>query len=257
MTYIEKNRGNGGKRLTLIVIGFIVLFYIVVQFFIPHFFSSAITSTVSPFWRAEFSIESGSLQSVSSLLRENEALKRELLENSANNSIAKFLTSENVELRNLLGGASSSPVVLSAILKKPPFYIYDEFILDIGEKEKISTTSLVFANGNIPIGRISEIYPKTSKAILFSSPGQKNEVLIGNQNIPAIASGRGGGQYEVELPRGVDVSEGDFVLLAGADTRPIGKVVLVDDSSTLPFQKILFSAPINIYQLRWVLVETK
>ena len=36
-----------------------------------------------------------------------------------------------------------------------------------------------------------------------------------------------------------------------------GKIVLVDDSSTLPFQKVLFSASINIYQLRWVLVETK
>jgi len=254
MTYIEKNRGNHGKKIVFVIVGFIISIYFLVQFLFPHFLPALFTSIAVPFWRAQFSIESGSLLSSLSLLRENEELKRELLLNSTKMTTVEYLDLENAQLRKLLHSTSSKQYILSAILKRPPLYPYDELIIDIGSDRNISTTSIVYAEGDIPIGRVTDVFGKSSKVILFSSPGEKNEVLIGDKNILAEANGVGGGQFEVELPKGAIVNVGDFVVLATLDSRPFGKVVSVDTSSSLPFQKVLFSVPINLYQLRWVLI---
>ncbi|MFA6553957.1 MAG: rod shape-determining protein MreC [Candidatus Paceibacterota bacterium] len=255
MTYLEPKRRSNTKIITLITVVVFIVF-ILIQIFIPHIFSAIFTSMVAPFWRAEFSIESGSLSSPSALLRENEALKQELSSVLARMNVIEYIDFENSELRSQMSrGSSTTPHVSVVVLKRPPFSSYDELIIDAGLDRNISTTSTVYANGNIPIGRVFEVSGQTSKVILFSSPNQKQEVLIGPTHIPATAIGRGGGQYEVELPRGLQVNEGDFVILASSDTRPIGKVVSISSDSAEPFQKILFSPPINIYELRWVSVD--
>ncbi len=257
MTYIEKNRIPQGKKIIISLIGLIIVIFILIQVFIPHFFSAVLTSIAVPFWRAEFSLESGSLQSRESLLKENEALKREISDNSNRMSMVEYVDFENSQLRSMLHGTTSRQYILSAVLKRPPFYFYDELIVDSGLDKDISTTSIAYIEGDIPIGRVIEVFGKSSKVLLFSSPGEKNEVFIGKSNILAQAIGIGGGQFEVELPRGLDISLGDFITLADFDSRPIGKIVSIDSSSSLPFQKVLFAPLFNIYELRWILIDNQ
>ena len=151
--------------------------------------------------------------------------------------------------------AKPSPYTLAAILVHPPFSVYDEFIIDAGADHGLSTTSLVYAPGGILIGRVADVMSQTSKVLLFSSPGERYEVMIGSGHAPATASGRGGGQYEAELPSNTSVSIGDFVLAPSLSDKAFGIVTSVANSPTMPFETVFFAPPVNIYQLRWVLVK--
>jgi len=257
MIYIIKNKNNQyRKTISWILVVFICIF-VGFQYFLPHFISALFTTLTRPYWRTEFAVESGSLALTTDLLKKNELLKKELADNAAKMAIVDSVNSENSELRTLLQLSSSTvsvPFIIAPVIKRPPFSFYDELIIDAGKDKKVSTTSLVFAVPNIPIGQVIDVFDQTAKVILFSSPGQKHEVLLGTNKIPAVAIGRGGGQYEVSIPRGLNIAVGDFVIYANLDAQPMGKIIYIDSNSSLPFEKILFSAPVNIYQLRWVTV---
>jgi cell shape-determining protein MreC len=154
-----------------------------------------------------------------------------------------------------MGRATTTDYVLAAVLQKPPLAAYDELVLDVGSDAALTTGNMVYASGNIPIGKVTEVLAHSSKVLLFSSPEQKFDVLVGSSNIPATAIGKGGGQYEVELPRGAQVSEGDNISIPSLKTNLYGIVSAIISNPSQPFEKILFSAPVNIYQLKWVYVE--
>ena len=144
-------------------------------------------------------------------MNENESLRRQLDENENRLSSLRDLQQENSELRQLFSRASSTPYILAAVLSRPPATKYDELIIDIGDDYRLSTTSMVYASGGVPLGRVRQVLGSTSKVILFTSPGEKYSVFIGATNRTAEAVGKGGGQYEASLPHGSGVKEGDFV----------------------------------------------
>lgn len=256
MIYLKEHKNNRKRKIVILFIIFVFSIFILVQIFLPHLLSAIFITVASPFWRAGFSIESGSLLSREELLKKNEELKIKLEETLARIDSVEYLEFENRELKKIFDSTStSSSYILSAVIKKPPLVSYDEYIIDVGRDKDISTTSVIYSIGDVPIGKVEEVFGNISKVVLFSSFGQKQEVIIGEQNIPSVAIGKGGGQYEVELPKGLNIKEGDFVLSATYKGKPMGRVVSIDSDNTLPFQKIYFSAPINIYQLRWVLVD--
>ncbi len=276
MTYLQAyKRPYQRLRQTImgIIVGVIVL-GIVVQIFAPHFFPSLFTAIVRPFWRLEFSIESGLLKSPTALLNENEELLRQLAEAQVRLDTIGHIELENSELKSLLGRESdinsangsttvtlsgvlknSNQYILAAVLKRPPFSPYDELIIDIGKDHEISSSSLVYATGNVLIGRVVDVLNTTAKVKLFSSFGEKFEVIIGSNHVPATAIGRGGGQYEAQVSRDTVVNEGDFVLNSSLNNRPFGIVGAVLFDPTQPFETILFAPPVNMYQLKWVLVK--
>jgi rod shape-determining protein MreC len=255
MIYLIKHNQFGSKRNKIVISICVVLIGIAIltQFLAPHFFPALFTSIFRPFWRMEFSINSGSLQSPEALIKQNEDLRRQLLEVDIKLQTIRAIELENDELKALMGRASTTQSTLAAVLRRPPISAYDELIIDLGKDHGLSTTSLVYVSG-VLLGRVSEVLEQTSKVLLFTSPGQKVDVLIGSDHLPATAIGRGGGQYEVELPRDVKISEGDFIIAPSLDSRPLGVVTSIISDPIQPFEKILFSPPVNIYQLRWVSV---
>jgi cell shape-determining protein MreC len=242
MTYLEKHKTSGFRNF--MIAGLVIVFFVIalVQIFSPHIFPAFWNSIASPFWRAEFSVTNGSLSSPESLLRENEYLKQELAADLARMNNLEYIEFENAELRALMGNASSTTTyTLAAVLMRPPLSPYDELIIDGGHDRGFSASSTAYASGNIPIGRVTEVFGQTSRVVLYSSPGQKRDVLIGPNHLPTTAIGRGGGQYEAEIPKGLNVAPGDFVILATQDTRPLGEVASVNNETAAPFQKIFFS----------------
>ena len=139
---------------------------------------------------------------------------------------------------------------------RPPVAPYDEFIIDIGQDFNVAVNDSVYAPGNILIGHISEVLAHTSAVTLFSSPGQTFSVLVGSDAAPATAVGLGGGQYQAQLPRNIIVSVGDQVVVPSISTTPFGIVTSVTNDPTQAFETIMFAPPINLYQMRWVLVDT-
>ena len=79
----------------------------------------------------------------------------------------------------------------------------------MGVKNGIVSGQKVFALGNVPIGRVAEVYPDTSKIILYSNPGEKTEVVISGKDTFMQIVGRGGGNFEMILPRDFIFRKGD------------------------------------------------
>ena len=236
----------------------------------------------------EFSVASGSLDSPEALLAQNEALKIRIQELQVQNSSVNAIQNQNSEMLSLLGrtsanlsvvevnssstdsnGSSTSNVsvkplstltplnnrILGAVLVRPPLAPYDELIIDVGSNEGVISGAPVYAPGNILIGTTTDVLGETTKVTLFSSSGQTYPVSIGSAHIPALAIGRGGGQYEAQVPQATQISQGDIVSDSVLNNGSFGTVTAVLNNPSDPFETILFSPPINIYQLRFVLVS--
>ncbi len=238
----------------LIITAFVVL-VVGVRFLFPNAFAGLFTAIARPFWRVEFSLSNGQLQSAEALLDANQDLLRKLDEANTRLQSASALIAENEQLKALMGRASTTDCILAAVLQKPPYAPYDELVLDVGANMGFAVGNIVYAANKVPIGKVSQVLGDSSKVLLFSSPGQTFNVLVGNANTPATAIGKGGGQYSAELPRSVAIARGDTVSIPSLKSNLYGVVNAVIADTSQPFQTILFSAPVNIYQLKWVLVE--
>lgn len=259
MTYLQTNRPNRNRsRNTLFIVLITMLIMGTLHFFFPRFIPSFFTSLISPFWRLEFVMKGGSLDS------ENEKLHREILEANVRLDTIRAIEIENSELKSILGRPITSSTtessanngrILAAVLERPPLISYDELIIDIGQNFGISVGDKVYAIGNVLIGRVDAVLGKTAKVTLFSSPNKTYEVMIGRNHIPATAVGRGGGQYEAKVARDVTILEGEFVEVPSISDRPFGIVNTIISDPTQPFETIIFAPPVNIYEVRWVMVE--
>ena len=257
MTYLQSHSTTRNRRTRLIVVVIVILIVVtaIVNVLAPHFFPAVFLSIARPYWRATFSISSGSLRSPAALLLENENLRNRIDSLQTDNDQIEALKNENSELKALLGRASTSPYKLAAVLERPPYAGYDRIIIDVGTSQGLKVGNIIYAPGNIRIGKISDVFSQTSKVTLYSSPGQTYQVLIGHGHTPATALGRGGGQYTAELPRDVTVAAGDIVSATTLNDDFFGVVSAIEADPAQPFKTVYFAPPVNIYQLRWVLVD--
>lgn len=242
MNYVLKSsiRGNSISLPLRISIG-VTAIMTVLHFIAPNLLSSVFTTIVKPFWNIENKIIYGDLT----------------IPIETQRTIFTELQKENEELKKLLGRATENNFVIAQILKKPPFSAYDIFILDIGSEDGIKNGNKVYALGNILIGEITMTSSQTSKVRLYSSFNEKYEVFISEKNILAEAIGRGGGSFEASLPRDIKVNEGDTVIIPSLSNSVFGTVKKVVSDPARSFSTIFFSQPINIYEQKWVLIDTK
>ena len=218
------------------IVAVIILVLLILYFISPDLLSKTFTAVARPFWNFERKIKNPVP-----------------ISKDFENSIIKELKKENMELKEMLGRNSTSTVIMAYVLKKPPFSAYDSFILDVGSKEGIEKGDKVYAIGDVLLGEIVEVSgPYISKAKLYSSYGEKYEVFIGADNIEATALGRGGGAFEITLPRDVKVAENDIITIPSLSTSVFGIVKSVEARASKTLSTILFSQPLNIYQQKWV-----
>ena len=191
-----------------------------------------------------------------SLTLENENLKAQILASEADRANYTAVVDENNQMKEILGRkAEKIDLILSSILSKPNRSPYDTLVIDIGVKDGAYVGQKVFALGNIPIGKISEIYESTSKVVLFSSPGEKTDVFVVGQNTTMQLTGRGGGNFEMILPRDFVIAQGAEVVLPGITSQVVGVVQTILSDPRDSYQKALLSSPVNIFQLKSVEVE--
>ncbi|MBU6426820.1 hypothetical protein KGQ27_01095 [Patescibacteria group bacterium] len=285
------------KNFSVAVLTLLIIVFVFLRWLAPHFLPSLFTSVAVPFWRAEFSVASGSLQSPQQLLDENESLKLQLAADELRLNTVRSVELENAELKDLLGrsvdvsifnaggtGADATSTqtasssigvsreyatflrmissqkpaqsrIISPILMRPPFVPYDELIIDGGSDIGFSTGDKVYAPGNVLIGKIVDTLNRTSKVILFSSPGQTYQVMLASSSVSITAIGRGGGQYSAQVSRDISVKAGDFIINPSLNDRAFGVVFHVIADPTQPFQTVLFAPPVNLYQLKWVMID--
>ena len=242
MSYEHRSRVNNRIvpspiKFLSIIIGILILLSII----FPNFLSGFFTTIVSPFWNIEKSLRGDSMD-------QQRALQ---------GAVVSELEKQNAEFKEMLHrNASTSPMLLAYVIKKPPFSAYDSYVIDIGDN-KVEIGDKVYALGNILIGEIAEVNSNYAKVKLYSSYGEKYDVQIGSSNIQATATGQGGGSFEVTLPKESKVHVNDNVIIPDLEPSIFGIVKSVNIESARAFSTILFSQPINIYEVKWVEIYKK
>lgn len=205
--------------------------------------------------------------SKNSLYLENENLRLRISENRALMLNYDSLLAENVNLKEILGRKDEKiSIILATILKKPNQSPYDTVVVDVGENKKVEKGDTVFALSynlagdavkSVPIGKVSDVYSNSSKVILFSTGGEKTQVIVGEQSVFMEVVGRGGGNFEMILPRDFILQKGDQAVLPGITPRIIGIVETIISDPRDSFKKALLVSPVNIQELKFLVIETK
>lgn len=234
-----------------------VLFF---HFVLPGFVGRVLQFVASPIWAGEQYVGSGmsgilaGFSSNVSLSRENAALQSENQLLRAEQSNAALLSADNDRLKALLGMKNAKPSKVGAVIERPPQAPFDSFIIDIGQDQQVQKDDLVYADGSVILGKVGEVYGSSSQVLLFSAPQVSTLVRVGTHPFDAQLVGRGGGNFEMRLPRSIAVAEGDAVTLPDANHSIVGIVGAVIADPNDSFQRLLVSTPTSIEAAQEVLV---
>ncbi len=196
------------------------------------------------------------IRTKASVFNENDNLKKENSDLRISMIDYQILKSENDQLKELLGRPPQKEnFILATILTKPNRSPYDTIIIDIGSDQGLEVGNEVYANGDIPIGKVSKVYAKASLVVLYSNPGQVTNAILDGTNTNVELVGRGGGNFEMEIPLDLTSEKGTNVVLPGITPHIIAIIEEVLSMPTDPVKKIILRSPVNIQSLKWVEVK--
>ena len=176
------------------------------------------------------------------------------------------LLAENENLKGMLGRKDAkASTILAAILSKPNQSAYDTLVVDVGATQGIEEGSTVFALGNVPIGRVALVYQDSSKVTLFSSAGEKTQAIISlgygsgeaGKDIFIELVGRGGGNFEMTMPKDFIIKKGDQAVLSGRNPYLLAVAEKIISDPRDPFVKVLLVSPVNVQELKFVEVSAQ
>ena len=226
-----------------------------------RFISGAAISISKPFFAAENKIASWFestayiIEEKNKLKKENIELKEKMREMEAKSLFCGILNNENKELKNLLSRGEGKNYLVAAVIARPPKSPYDILVIDAGIENGIEKGMRATAYSDILLGYVAEVFPKTSKIKLISFPKEETNVFLQSSGISAIAVGKGGENLEIVLPRSININSGENIVSLGIDRMLVGIVDRIEIDITNAFQKILFRLPINIQELKYIMIE--
>ncbi|MFH0969582.1 MAG: rod shape-determining protein MreC [Patescibacteria group bacterium] len=173
--------------------------------------------------------------------RENEILRREL----------KLLPMDKFNLE----GAS--------LVGKDPHGKGDWIEIDKGGKDGIGEEMPVVVGSGILIGKVSEVFPTTSKIVLLSNPGSAINAVDSKTGSKGVVRGEYGLGIIMDMVlQSEALNQGDDVITSGIGKEfprglLIGKVSAVNPSEDRLFQKAIISSPVDFNNLQFVFVVKK
>ena len=260
LDYHNRKNKNRWRLVALTALAIFLLF--VLSGFGRNLLTGPLIFFAKPFWQASDNLGSamatqvtGLGQSRGALLAENKNLRNE------NNKLKilllakKNIEADNVQLRAILGRSQDKTRPIAArVIFLPNFVPYNNLLLDVGKingTRLLKVGDLVVADGVVLVGRLVEINATYSKARLISAEANL-PVVIGGQNIPAVAIGSGAGNFTITLPKDTPVLIGDRVTAPLFNNYLIGSVGHIEKLASRPTQTILVRTPINLFQLKWL-----
>jgi len=197
----------------------------------------------------------GNNDEISKLKQENAELKSKIL-------ILEPLEKENQELKTMFSHPRNPPAggyILGAIISRPPQSPYDVLIIDAGSDNGVKEGMTVTVFSDNLLGYVTDVFSKTSKVKLVSFPGEETNAIIESVSqgakISALAIGRGGGEMEIKIPSSLEVHSGDRIMTLGTYPLMLGIVEKAEINLSDPFQKIYFRLPVNLQELKYVMIE--
>ncbi len=189
------------------------------------------------------------------LREENRRLSEELAKAKIELIELPLLREENRELKELSGRSADQKFVLAGVITNPGQSLYNTYHIDAGSAEGVTVGAEVFANGNALVGTVSEVGLHRSTVSSLATPGNKVSAVVVDSDITITVTGRGGGDYEVALPREIPFTPGMAVLSQGVDHEIIAIVEKIISDPRDPFQRLLARMPVNMRTVRFVSVK--
>lgn len=256
----DKNRTKE-NRLKLWISGGVFVVIVIVAPFVFPWLGRGMRTMLRPFWELENNVVAGTDGFVSYFISkhaleiENQNLKSQLMEMQARMTDHATLEQENASLKEMLGRTTSTNLVLGTILVKPNRSLYDTLVIDIGADNGVKVGDIVFAYGTTPVGTVSSVSSTTATVTLFSTSGEITTGRIDGKNIDVQLTGRGGGNFQLQIPRDITLEPATNVLLPGITPEVIAVVASSITDPRDPTQTFLLTSPVNINELNWVEVE--
>lgn len=260
MSYLLDKQLKRKKNTTLVIVAivFVVVFYFRVGIF--HGLSYVASVVFHPFLAlkngvsTKFENFSTYLDSKDSLHKQIEDLESKRADDEARMANYNTVLAENERLKEILNRKDANKaLVLAVILGKDNQSLYDTLIIDVGIAEGIALGAKVFALGNIPIGYVAEVHERTSKIVLFSNSEEVTSVVLGDTLFDLV--GRGGGNFELVLPRDFVLEIGEQVVLPGILPHVVAVVSDIISDPRDAVKKALLISPVNTRVLKFVQVE--
>lgn len=257
MSYLPRNRSrNSFTKPILFLAGLFVLGLIIFSLL-----DGVLLSVVSPLWKGEtlaaskLSFAGDFFRTKNSLIRENNQLRANIAALEIEIA-ARFSGTEDREaVLALLGRRAESGGVLASALVVPPQTPYDNIVIDAGEKDGIISGAQALMPEGPLLGRVTEVYSRSAKVTLLSSPGEKTAAILERHGVPVTLEGAGGGNFRVVVPRETEVVPGDRILSADVSSQLVGIVGEVNMAQTDSFKEVLARSPANVFNLHFILVR--
>lgn len=263
MSYVLRNKNKIRFGLFKKIIFGVIIFGCIslVLLLIPSFFTNSLISTLSLFWKTSNAVQSdvatnfGFFRSKVNLIQENQALKKTLEEMRLRDVSYNVLKKDHDVLLSLFGRIKPEGYILAGVLIRPPQAPYDNLIVDAGSEDGVRIGDLAFASDVVILGEVVEVYNNQSKIELYSTSGRKISGFISRTSTSVSLEGRGGGDFEISVPKEVVVNESDVFVTLGVTGHLLAHVTSIDSRPAGSFQKILAQSPANLSQIRWVFLK--
>lgn len=268
MNYLLKSKYKNPFKAKIITVISVSIILFSCLYFFPKSLRSFFTTISEPLWSIGDSMSSGTgsllgffsskgalLSEISGDKDQISALKVKEMDYDAVLKENQDLKAEQNRLPTDKAGKSFSDRILSRVLSKPPQSPYDTFIIDVGQSEGSVVGSNVYISDTILIGTVTSVTAHSSIIELFSKGDKKNQFELSRTGSSYELSGRGGGNFVVEVPKDADILWGDVFTSPHLSTSVIGSVYYIETNVQSSFKKIYIRIPTNIFQTKWVYVE--
>ena len=187
----------------------------------------------------------GYFKRMSTLLVENEALRRDQLSNAHLLLRQDQLELENKRLRALLDMRASLPVQGQIVdilyAARDPFI--RRVIIDKGSQKGIEAGQAVIDDIGV-IGQVTRVFPLTAEVSLLTDKDQVIPVQVQRNGLRAVLGGAGANAMELRfLATNADVQIGDMLTTSGLDGvyhpgLPVARVTKIDRDNSYAFARI-------------------
>ena len=244
------------------IVGGVILLASFLNIWKPHLLTPVLLAGGKPVLEARGGFL-GSINSVwqyfhtqGALVAENNTLHDKLALSNAIITERDYYKSENAILQKLVARIQNDKkFTIAKIISKPGFSPYDTLLIDAGVSEGVATGDLVLIDSDSSIGHVSDSFAHTAIVTLFSSPERETAVLVGSKATQALAIGKGGGNFEIKLPKNTEVKVGDIVSMASTSAKIFGTIGVIDTSPTDSFERALFKNDVDVNSLRYIMIE--
>lgn len=195
-------------------------------------------------------------QSKQASARKIEELTTKLYEQESALATLALLQKENRELKELFGRTPQDPGILASVIALPSQSLYSTLVLDAGFEQGVEVGMVVSAFDATELGVIDSVTKDQSIVRLYSSPGTEIAgTIVGASDTTVKLIGRGGGEYEVRIPRELVFDPGMLIITQSVFPKPLAQIEHISTDPRDPFQRILAKTPVNIENTRWVTIK--